>query len=190
MGESTAEKHATQRTPAEIKGILFYTQQDICLGQFILDNCMQYSKFTGSSTQKIEQTLCFVHRPGRIDVTVRKTPADVQHEIEFCITGGGVERRSNTGSTGMATNRNSGESLGISAINPMYGASTSNGNGNGAGSSNGGISVAPGFGAFGDGGVGIVGGSGSGSGGGGGNVATDKSARPKSSFFMSMGVGR
>lgn len=66
----------TQKNTAEVKGIKFYTKQDIALGQFITENCLQLNKFP-RDPRILEQTLCFVHRPGRVDVTVHKITNDI-----------------------------------------------------------------------------------------------------------------
>eukprot|EP00981_Chlorochromonas_danica_P012757 scaffold5387_cov251-Ochromonas_danica.AAC.7 len=71
MGEGSTGIPA-QKSPADVKGIKYYTKHDIALGQFIIENCFQLSRGGHKEPRMLDQTLSFVHRPGRIDITVRK----------------------------------------------------------------------------------------------------------------------
>jgi hypothetical protein len=61
---------STQRSKSEIKGIKYYTAQDISLGQFLIENCFNVSRNLSRETTMLDQTLTFIHRPGRIEVNV------------------------------------------------------------------------------------------------------------------------
>lgn len=65
----------TQRSRAEVKGIRFYTTQDVALGQFLVESCfqMQAGRPTGGRIMMMDHTLSFIHRPGRIDISVRRS---------------------------------------------------------------------------------------------------------------------
>ncbi|KAJ1435647.1 GroEL-like apical domain-containing protein, partial [Ochromonadaceae sp. CCMP2298] len=74
MGESAAGAGAAgptppQRTSADVKGIKFYTKQDIALGQFVIDNCFQLTRAVVRESSMLEQTLSLIHRPGRVDIS-------------------------------------------------------------------------------------------------------------------------
>jgi len=75
----------TQRARAEVKCIRFYTQQDLSLGQFLVESCFSLSNkgnaaVTSSSATStatiatkdsmLGSTLTFAHRSGRVDITV------------------------------------------------------------------------------------------------------------------------
>ena len=66
-----------QKNIAEIKQIKYYTKQDIALGQFIVENCLQLNRIP-RDPRILEQILSFIHRSGRIDITVQKISNDSQ----------------------------------------------------------------------------------------------------------------
>ncbi len=74
MGEGNQQK-----TGADVKGIKYYTKHDIALGHFIMENCFQFSRGMNKESKMLDQTLSFVHRPGRIDITVRKVERAHHH---------------------------------------------------------------------------------------------------------------
>mmetsp|Transcript_21134 Transcript_21134/g.73006 ORF Transcript_21134/g.73006 Transcript_21134/m.73006 type:complete len:1779 (-) Transcript_21134:904-6240(-) len=63
-----------QCASAEVKAILFYTPQDVCLGQFLLDSCFNLDlKFPHSERRSVlDITQMFNHNDGRLTVTVIK----------------------------------------------------------------------------------------------------------------------
>jgi hypothetical protein len=67
MGEGNQQKSG-----ADVKGIKYYTKHDIALGHFIMENCFQFSRGANKESKMLDQTLSFIHRPGRIDITVKK----------------------------------------------------------------------------------------------------------------------
>lgn len=84
MLKTTAQEHQTllvtsllmadstnQRSKAEVKGIRFYTPQDIALGQFLMESCFSMHKYPGGASL-MDHTLSFVHRTGRIDISVHR----------------------------------------------------------------------------------------------------------------------
>ena len=67
------QQTGTQRSRAEVKGIRFYTNQDVALGQFLVESCFQmHDRLNNSSVMMMDHTLSFIHRPGRIDISVSK----------------------------------------------------------------------------------------------------------------------
>jgi hypothetical protein len=72
MGEGASSNVSAQKAPADVKGIKYYTKHDIALGQFVLDNCFQFARGGPKETKMLDQQLSFVHRPGRIDIVVKK----------------------------------------------------------------------------------------------------------------------
>ncbi len=55
----------------DLKGIKFYTSNyDISLGQFLMESCFNINH--GSSINLIDHTLSFVHKPGRLDISVHR----------------------------------------------------------------------------------------------------------------------
>lgn len=78
MGESSTSSSGgsngnnvvhVQKTSADVKGIRYYTQQDIALGQFIMDNCFQLNL---RDSKILDHTLSFIHRTGRLDITIHR----------------------------------------------------------------------------------------------------------------------
>ena len=64
----------TQCCPAEIKGICYYSLQDVALGQFLRDSCFNLSlKCQNPNCKKsvLDHSLSFVHNDGLINITVR-----------------------------------------------------------------------------------------------------------------------
>ena len=64
---------ATQCCPAEVKGICYYTRQDVSLGQFLHDSCFNMNLKCQNTTCKksvLEHTLSFIHADGLINITV------------------------------------------------------------------------------------------------------------------------
>jgi len=63
----------TQCCPAEVKGICYYSMQDVSLGQFLRDSCFNLSlKCQNPSCKKsvLDHSLSFVHNDGLINITV------------------------------------------------------------------------------------------------------------------------
>jgi len=66
----------TQCCPAEVKGICYYSLQDVALGQFLRDSCFNLSlKCQNPNCKKsvLDHSLSFVHNDGLINITVRTT---------------------------------------------------------------------------------------------------------------------
>jgi hypothetical protein len=62
-----------QRARAEVKGIRFYTAQDVALGQFLVESCFQLPSLRSSGRiMMLDHILSFVHRTGRIDISVSR----------------------------------------------------------------------------------------------------------------------
>jgi hypothetical protein len=64
-----------QKSPADVKGIKYYTKHDVALGAFIIENCFQLGRWQNGfqrESRMLDQTLSFAHKPGRIDISVRK----------------------------------------------------------------------------------------------------------------------
>ena len=65
----------TQCCPAEVKGICYYSMQDVSLGQFLRDSCFNLSlKCQNPSCKKsvIDHSLSFIHNDGLINITVER----------------------------------------------------------------------------------------------------------------------
>ena len=63
----------TQCCPAEVKGICYYSLQDVSLGQFLRDSCFNLSLKCQNPTCKksvLDHSLSFVHNDGLINITV------------------------------------------------------------------------------------------------------------------------
>jgi hypothetical protein len=63
----------TQCCPAEVKGICYYSMQDVSLGQFLRDSCFNLSLKCQNLTCKksvLDHSLSFVHNDGFINITV------------------------------------------------------------------------------------------------------------------------
>ena len=66
-----------QKNAAEVSQIKYYTKQDIALGQFLVEKCLRLNQIP-RDPRILEQTLSFIHRSGRIDITVQKIANDSQ----------------------------------------------------------------------------------------------------------------
>ena len=66
--------YRTQCALAEVKGIVYYTPQDMCLGQFLLDSCFNVNlKFPhGDKRSVMDITQMFYHNDGCLSITVVK----------------------------------------------------------------------------------------------------------------------
>ncbi|RYH31547.1 hypothetical protein EON65_02425 [archaeon] len=85
IGEGTS--FPQQKSPSDLKGIKYYTKHDIAFGQFIIDNCFQLSRGGNREPRMLDQTLTFVHRPGRVDITVKKADRPVStHDEAYYLT--------------------------------------------------------------------------------------------------------
>jgi 1-phosphatidylinositol-3-phosphate 5-kinase len=65
----------TQCCPAEVKGICYYSMQDVSLGQFLRDSCFNLSlKCQNANCKKsvIDHSLSFIHNDGLINITVER----------------------------------------------------------------------------------------------------------------------
>ena len=63
----------SQCCPAEVKGICYYSMQDVSLGQFLRDSCFNLSlKCQNPSCKKsvLDHSLSFIHNDGLINITV------------------------------------------------------------------------------------------------------------------------
>jgi hypothetical protein len=63
----------TQCCPAEIKGIVYYSIQDVALGQFLRDSCFNLSLRCQNPNCKksvLDHSLSFVHNDGLLKITV------------------------------------------------------------------------------------------------------------------------
>ena len=64
-----------QCSPAEVKGICYYTDQDVSLGQFLQDSCFNLGlKCQNPSCKKsvLDHTLSFVHNDGQVNIKVEQ----------------------------------------------------------------------------------------------------------------------
>lgn len=64
----------TQCCPAEVKGIVYYSIQDVALGQFLRDSCFNLSLRCQNPNCKksvLDHSLSFVHNDGLLKITVR-----------------------------------------------------------------------------------------------------------------------
>jgi len=64
-----------QCCPAEVKGICYYSVQDVSLGQFLRDSCFNLDLKCQNPTCKksvLEHSLSFIHNDGRLNITVEK----------------------------------------------------------------------------------------------------------------------
>lgn len=65
----------TQCCPAEVKGICYYSMQDVSLGQFLRDSCFNLSlKCQNPSCKKsvLDHSLSFIHNDGLINISVER----------------------------------------------------------------------------------------------------------------------
>ena len=91
----------TQCCPAEVKGICYYTKQDVSLGQFLRDSCFNLNLKCQNPTCKktvLEHTLSFIHNDGQVDITVENMddplpPAPLNND-----GAGTAQQQSNSGS--------------------------------------------------------------------------------------------
>lgn len=61
-----------QKSSAEVKGVKFYTEQDVALGKFLIENCFQLHRTSYRESRMVEHTLSYIHRPGRIDISIHR----------------------------------------------------------------------------------------------------------------------
>jgi hypothetical protein len=67
-----------QRSRAEVKGIRYYTSQDVSLGQFLVESCFQLTSVRiAGRIMMLDHILSFVHRTGRIDISVSRVGGDL-----------------------------------------------------------------------------------------------------------------
>ena len=65
----------SQCCPAEVKGICYYSMQDVSLGQFLRDSCFNLSlKCQNPSCKKsvLDHSLSFIHNDGMINISVER----------------------------------------------------------------------------------------------------------------------
>eukprot|EP00977_Amphora_coffeiformis_P018268 scaffold6351_cov166-Amphora_coffeaeformis.AAC.2 len=65
----------SQCCPAEVKGICYYSMQDVCLGQFLRDSCFNLSlKCQNPNCKKsvLDHSLSFVHNDGLLNILVEE----------------------------------------------------------------------------------------------------------------------
>eukprot|EP01035_Chromulina_nebulosa_P017670 gene17670-23259_t len=72
-----------QRSRAEVKGIRYYTNQDLSLGQFLIENCFSIIRTGSRESSMLDQTLSFIHRPGRLDVSVIRINDNINTNTTF-----------------------------------------------------------------------------------------------------------
>lgn len=74
MLENAVNSTPMQKTPADVKGIKYYTKHDVALGAFIIENCFQLGRnnHLQRESRMLDQTLSFAHKSGRIDISVKK----------------------------------------------------------------------------------------------------------------------
>lgn len=71
----------TQCCPAEVKGIVYYSLQDVALGQFLRDSCFNLSLRCQNPNCKksvLDHSLSFVHNDGLLKITVSSSAVDYQ----------------------------------------------------------------------------------------------------------------
>jgi len=89
-----------QCSPAEVKGICYYTEQDVSLGQFLRDSCFNLGLKCQNHTCKksvLDHTLSFLHKDGQIDITVEQMdshlpPPPRRDQSGQSMNGGGDDR--------------------------------------------------------------------------------------------------
>ena len=76
----------TQCCPAEVKGICYYSMQDVALGQFLRDSCFNLSlKCQNPNCKKtvLDHSLSFVHNDGLINITVCSISCSLRFEVRL-----------------------------------------------------------------------------------------------------------
>ena len=76
----------SQCCPAEVKGICYYSMQDVALGQFLRDSCFNLSlKCQNPNCKKsvLDHSLSFVHNDGLINIMVRAICCSLFAEVVF-----------------------------------------------------------------------------------------------------------
>lgn len=76
---------SSQKSKAEKKILKYYTAQDLSLGQFLIENCFNIQRNSSKESSILDQTLCFIHRPGRIEITVNQTHSPSSVDMETII---------------------------------------------------------------------------------------------------------
>jgi hypothetical protein len=71
MGEGPSAT-PVQKNPADVKAIQFYTNRDVAVGKFIIEHCFQLHRGIARECKMLDQTLSFIHRFGRIDISIRR----------------------------------------------------------------------------------------------------------------------
>jgi hypothetical protein len=67
-----------QRSRAEVKGIRYYTSQDVSIGQFLVESCFQLTSVRmAGRIMMLDHILSFVHRTGRIDISVSRVGGEI-----------------------------------------------------------------------------------------------------------------
>mmetsp|Transcript_59378 Transcript_59378/g.145265 ORF Transcript_59378/g.145265 Transcript_59378/m.145265 type:complete len:2104 (+) Transcript_59378:138-6449(+) len=82
----------TQCCPAEVKGISYYSMQDVSLGQFLRDSCFNLSlKCQNPNCKKsvLDHSLSFVHNDGLINITVDHMQEELPPAPESAKSGDG-----------------------------------------------------------------------------------------------------
>jgi len=73
---------STQCCAAEVKGISYYSHQDVSLGQFLRDSCFNLTlKCQNPNCKKsvVDHSLSFIHNDGLINITVEKLDDPIPH---------------------------------------------------------------------------------------------------------------
>ena len=80
----------SQLRQAEVKRILYYTTQDLGLGQFLLESCFNASlKIAGERRSVLDITQMFSHHEGRLSINVVKMDPQSVNDLETGYRGGG-----------------------------------------------------------------------------------------------------
>lgn len=77
----------SQCCPAELKGICYYSMQDVSLGQFLRDSCFNLSlKCQNPNCKKsvLDHSLSFVHNDGLLNITVRLITLLLRAVVRLC----------------------------------------------------------------------------------------------------------
>lgn len=78
----------SQCCPAEVKGICYYSLQDVALGQFLRDSCFNLSlKCQNPNCKKsvLDHSLSFVHNDGLLNITVSFQLFQSEHFSSHCV---------------------------------------------------------------------------------------------------------
>ena len=89
----------SQCCPAEVKGICYYSMQDVCLGQFLRDSCFNLSlKCQNPNCKKsvLDHSLSFVHNDGLLNILVEEMEEELPPSPDEVKKGSGDNTRSSS----------------------------------------------------------------------------------------------